>query len=105
MGSDIFYETPVTTYKSTRRNIPEDWDFQEFIKQCTCIYCMLYLYLLYVVLVFTVCCTCICCMFYLYLLYVFCFVIVCSLFCIVIFMYIYMSICIVCTSVRTTATG
>jgi hypothetical protein len=28
-----------------------------------------------------------------------------SLFCMVIFMYIYMSICIVCTSVRTTATG
>jgi hypothetical protein len=42
---------------------------------------------------------------YLYLLYVFCFVIVYSLFCIVIFMYIYMSICIVCTSVRTAATG
>jgi hypothetical protein len=39
---------------------------------------------------------------YLYLLYVFCFVIVYSLFCIVVFMYIYMSICIVCTSVRTT---
>jgi hypothetical protein len=33
------------------------------------------------------------------------YVIVYSLFCIVIFMYIYMSICIVCSSVRTTANG